>query len=214
MTEGIQCTQGTRHSTPSTDPIAGRNLLIRRAFCTTSLKANLACGHGWFFFWRKSHGPSCRCLSIGCIYDIYPHKHTGWRRCIGCLKLHVISCKRNTHYRALLQKETYKDKALYGYTPPCTRTHTILPTHIHTCKYTHNMHNRIVVSDTHPMGLHCNILQHILPHAVRNALQHIMQHIMQHILQLTLQHRIAIIDTNPGDNDGSIYITSMQTNTL
>ena len=136
MTEGIQCTQGTRHSTPSTDPIAGRNLLIRRAFCTTSLKANLACGHGWFFFWRKSHGPSCRCLSIGCIYDIYPHKHTGWRRCIGCLKLHVISCKRNTHYRALLQKETIKIRhfmvirhPVHVHTQSCPPTYTHANTH-------------------------------------------------------------------------------------
>ena len=93
--------------------------------------------------------------------------------------------------------------------PVHARTHNLAHPHTH-IRVQNNMHNRIVVSDTHPMGLHCNILQHILPHAVRNALQHI----MQHILQLTRQHRIVMIDTNPVDNDGSIDITSMQTNTL
>jgi len=45
---------------------------------------------------------------------------TGWRRPIGCLKLQVIFRKRATNYRALLQKMTYKDKASYDSTPPCT----------------------------------------------------------------------------------------------
>jgi len=31
---------------------------------------------------------------------------TGWRRVIGCLKLHVISRKRTTNYGALLRKMT------------------------------------------------------------------------------------------------------------
>jgi len=44
---------------------------------------------------------------------------TGWRRCIGCLKLQVSFCKRATNRRALLQKETYTDKASYGSLPPC-----------------------------------------------------------------------------------------------
>ena len=45
---------------------------------------------------------------------------TGWRRPIGCLKLHFIFCKRATNYRALLRKMTYEDKAAYDSTPPCT----------------------------------------------------------------------------------------------
>jgi len=45
---------------------------------------------------------------------------TGWRRLIGCLKLQVIFRKRATNYRALLRKMTYKDKASYDSTPPCT----------------------------------------------------------------------------------------------
>ena len=45
---------------------------------------------------------------------------TGWRRPIGCLKLHVIFCKRATYSRALLRKMTYKGNASYDSTPPCT----------------------------------------------------------------------------------------------
>ena len=42
----------------------------------------------------------------------------GWRRCIGCLRLQVIFCKRSTNYMAFLQKMTCKDKASYGSSPP------------------------------------------------------------------------------------------------
>ena len=45
---------------------------------------------------------------------------TGWRRLIGCLKLQVIFRKRATNYRALLREMTYKDKASYGPSPPCS----------------------------------------------------------------------------------------------
>ena len=45
---------------------------------------------------------------------------TGWRWCIGCLKLQVSFCKRATNRRALLRKETYIDKASYGSLPPCS----------------------------------------------------------------------------------------------
>jgi len=50
---------------------------------------------------------------------IYNHD-TGWRRRTGCLKLQVIFCKRAIHYRALLQKMTYKDKPSHASSPPCT----------------------------------------------------------------------------------------------
>jgi len=46
--------------------------------------------------------------------------HTGWRRCRGCLKLQVSFRKKTTNYRARLQKMTYKDKASYAYSLPCT----------------------------------------------------------------------------------------------
>jgi len=46
---------------------------------------------------------------------------TGWRRPTGCLKLQVIFRKRATNYRAPLRKMTYKDKASYDSTPPCTQ---------------------------------------------------------------------------------------------
>jgi len=45
---------------------------------------------------------------------------TGWRRPIGCLKSQVIFRKRGTNSRALLLKMTYKDKASYGSSPPCS----------------------------------------------------------------------------------------------
>jgi len=45
--------------------------------------------------------------------------HSGWRRCIGCLKLQVSFRKRATIYRALLRNETCKDKASYASSPPC-----------------------------------------------------------------------------------------------
>jgi len=46
---------------------------------------------------------------------------TGWRRRIGRLRLQVSFCTRVAHYRALSQKMTYKDKASYASSPPCTK---------------------------------------------------------------------------------------------
>ena len=61
------------------------------------------------------------------MYWVSAHRmhDTGWRRPIGCLKLQVIPRKRATNqratnYRALLRKMTYKDKASYASSPPCT----------------------------------------------------------------------------------------------
>jgi len=48
--------------------------------------------------------------------------NTRWRRPIGCLKLQVIFRRKAIQYRLLLRKMTYKDKASYDSTPPCTRT--------------------------------------------------------------------------------------------
>ena len=47
-------------------------------------------------------------------------RDTGWRRPIGCLKLQAIFRKRATNYRALLRKMTYRNKAFYDCSPPCT----------------------------------------------------------------------------------------------
>ena len=44
---------------------------------------------------------------------------TGWRRCIGCLKLQVSFRKRATNFRALSRKWPIP-KASYDATPPCT----------------------------------------------------------------------------------------------
>jgi len=49
-----------------------------------------------------------------------PTYDTGWRECIGCLKMQVFFCKRATNFRVLLRKMTYKDKASYVVTPPCS----------------------------------------------------------------------------------------------
>jgi len=54
------------------------------------------------------------------------HFDTGWQRLIGCLKLLVIFRKRTTNYRALLRKMTYKDKASYASSAPCTLTGLII----------------------------------------------------------------------------------------
>jgi len=67
---------------------------------------------------------------------VHVHMHTGWRRPIGCLKLQVIFRKRATNYRALLRNMTYKDKASYDSTPPCTREqYTCLRVHAHKFSY-------------------------------------------------------------------------------
>ena len=49
-----------------------------------------------------------------------PTYDTGWRECIGCLKLQVCFRKRATNFRGLDPKMTYKDKASYVVTPPCS----------------------------------------------------------------------------------------------
>jgi len=55
---------------------------------------------------------------------------TGWRRLIGSPKLQIISHKRATKYRSLLQKMTYKDKGSYESSPPCTvKKDKLHPTH-------------------------------------------------------------------------------------
>ena len=53
---------------------------------------------------------------------------TGWSRCIGSPKLHVIFHNRATNYRALLRKMTNRDKASYGSWQPCNIYNT------YTCK--------------------------------------------------------------------------------
>jgi len=62
------------------------------------------------------------------------HWTTGWRRCIGCLKLQVIFRKRATNYRALLREMTCEDKASYKSSPPC-RFNTLQITGLTVCGY-------------------------------------------------------------------------------
>ena len=61
-----------------------------------------------------THLSSCVAIEI----DMY--STIGWRRPIECLKLQIIFRRRATNYRALLRKMTYKDKARYDSTPPCS----------------------------------------------------------------------------------------------
>jgi len=44
---------------------------------------------------------------------------TGWRTSIGCLISWITFLKSATHYRALLRKMTYKNKASHESSPPC-----------------------------------------------------------------------------------------------
>ena len=73
---------------------------------------------------RRSRVQSLNCIHITTLYN------TGWRRPIGCLKLQVIFRKRSTNFRVFLRKLTYKDKALYGSSPPCISIH-IYVTYVH-----------------------------------------------------------------------------------
>jgi len=61
-------------------------------------------------------------ISLGIVSQISRQQVccTGWRRPIGCLQLQVSFRKRAIDYRALWQRITYKDKACYGSSPPCT----------------------------------------------------------------------------------------------
>jgi len=51
---------------------------------------------------------------------LFSHLDTRWRRLIGCLKLQVIIRQRDTNYKALLRKMTYRNKAPYASTPTST----------------------------------------------------------------------------------------------
>ena len=72
---------------------------------------------------HTTHRTPCVCVCV-CVYTCtlthtrtYLHVHTGWRRCIGCLKLQVSFRKTAMHYRALLRKMTYADKTSYVSSP-------------------------------------------------------------------------------------------------
>jgi len=72
-------------------------------------------------------------------HQIQRDTHTGWRRPIKRLKLHVIFCKRATDNRALLLKMSCKDRASYGSSPPCTCKPAHTPNRrqvLHTCMQT------------------------------------------------------------------------------
>jgi len=68
------------------------------------------------FIFRYCQHTYDRFTQFGCLFDIFitnlTDMHTmdtGWRRPIGCLKLHVIFRKRATNSGALLRRMTYND---------------------------------------------------------------------------------------------------------
>ena len=87
--------------------------------------------------WRGVFTSLLQCVAVCCSdnaqrwYDLFDlhismtwlmcmSEDTGWRRCIGCLKLQVSFRKRATNYRALWRKRTYQHKASYASSPPCS----------------------------------------------------------------------------------------------
>jgi len=70
--------------------------------------------------WLKFSAVSTIAISNTVVISYRTFSSTGWRRPIGCLKLQVILRKRATNYRAFFRKMTYKDKASYGSSPPCS----------------------------------------------------------------------------------------------
>jgi len=89
-----------------------------------------------------------------CHYFVCIYMDTGWRRLIGSPKLQIIFHKRATKYRALLRKMTYRDKASYESSPPCTYLSTDIIREKHTCTHTHPLslsHTRAHIGMT---GIH------------------------------------------------------------
>ena len=62
----------------------------------------------------------------------HPISHTGWRICIGCLRLQISFRKRAIKYRALLRKMTHKDKVSYASLPPCRHSRKWVVEPLHT----------------------------------------------------------------------------------
>jgi len=90
--------------------------------------------------------------------------HTGWQRCIRCLRLQVSFCKRTISYRTLLQKMTCRTRdsmrlrhPVSVHTPPTradtdVHVHAQVGMHIHTCtihtdRHRHR-HTHIHIHDT------------------------------------------------------------------
>ena len=73
---------------------------------------------------------TCKQIFLHVDRNVYTSTHihtTGWRRPIGCLISQITFRKLATNHRALLRKKTYKDKASYDSTPPCSlRTERVL----------------------------------------------------------------------------------------
>jgi len=91
----------------------------------------------------------------------------GWRRVIGCHKLQIIYRKRAANYGALLRKMTYKDKASYDFTPPCS---------VFICRwiymYIHIYNTNLSIRRTQSWHRESGLLSRLLCHrCVANVLQ-------------------------------------------
>ena len=106
---------------------------------------HVGCYNIFYIFTTQECEHSERLLHVGCHNIVYTFSHqnlstflccvympqrlvqhipaaqqcTGWPRCIGCLKLQVISRERANNHRVFSRKMTYKDKAFYASSPPC-----------------------------------------------------------------------------------------------
>jgi len=72
----------------------------------------------WWGSW-SARKPSWKPADVESGNHEYPGACTGWQRGIQCRNLPVSFRKRANKYRALLLKETFKDKASYASLPPC-----------------------------------------------------------------------------------------------
>ena len=139
----------------------------------------------WIGFLRISIWSTCARLLPHLISARTRMCHTRWRRLTGCLKLQVIFRKRAINYRALLQEMTYKDKASYGFSPPCIAYNIYVSVYVYIYASCHTYVSMVIslsISSRAPdrmwkcTATHCNALPH-------TTLQHSATH--SHILQRT-----------------------------
>jgi len=143
----------------------------------------------WIGFLRISIWSTCARLLPHLISARTRMCHTRWRRLTGCLKLQVIFRKRAINYRALLQEMTYKDKASYGFSPPCIAYNIYVSVYVYIYASCHTYVSMVIslsISSRAPdrmwkrTATHCNTLPHTatfchaLPHTATHC--HTLQH--------------------------------------
>jgi len=139
---------------------------------TTSSLASLSCSAFMLY--------ACVCIWFHACMQTFT-RETGWRRPIGCLKMHIVFRKRATNHRALWRKITFKDKASYGSSPPCTtRTNK-------SCRTRASSFERRVVSTPRTKRIHTNHATHtecrvgLILHKISHKSCHTHVCVMSHI---------------------------------